>query len=312
MGTWETKNASRRLNFLEKKFDKNSNEFLWKLFCPIRHSLDNYVNAWPIYNNLIEDRNFVEGFLLSKIKLWQNDFPHHLLADDIFKQIIEHKGGVGKSPAFSHVTLGSAEHYEWGKVLGLKHITDGEDEMGRSLFHAACLLNNNTEAAVIVKILEDKNKNWSNESRPAMAAFMKNAFNNILDIENAKKAVSLIEKNSPLAIFGEYKSKTKEGKEVVHSVRIGLWYKLFYAQKFFQKGDKPSDQTIFLSDWLNEWDKKGNWSPSEKKFLIEGWDSVPNHFKEVMVTSKAHIEKDLLSVKVYHTSSPSEKCKGAL
>lgn len=296
MGIWDTKNASRRLSGLERRFDSKQEEFLWKLFCPIRHSLDNYTNAWPLYKNLNDDNDFVSGFLESKIKLWSEEFPIGVTDKDVYRMVIEHQGGKNKSPALSHATLGDIEHYNWGCAVGLKYITDGLDEMGRSLFHASCLPGSNADPRVIVQILKDKEKapKWIAEKNQAIHDFFAHAFTKNLDVSNAKAAVDLLEKNQPEAFEKEYtKTQPNSSTKIVYSVRIGLWYKLFYANQFTNE----SAQISFLEDWLKEWDSKKTWLPTEKIFLLDDWEKVPPHFQKVMMGSKARLEKDLLTQK---------------
>ena len=297
MSAWDTKHASRRLVNLERRFDDRSEEFLWKLFCPIRHSLDNYTNAWPMYKDLNKDQNFVPGFLESKIHLWARELPSHLNESEIFQIALAHQGGVGRSPGLAHTTLGDIEHYNWAKALGFKHITDSLDEMGRSLFHASCLASNNSDPRVIVQILKDKaqEKVWIPEKTKAIHDFFQHAFMYTLDVVNAKEAVELLEKHQPEALKREYVNKnTKTKAKVVHSVRIGLWYKLVYANQF---SEGINSHVKFLEDWLNDWNKRGAWLPSEKSFLTETWDKVPTPFKKVMLSSKAQLEKNLLTKK---------------
>jgi hypothetical protein len=201
------------------------------------------------------------------------------------------RGALGTQSALIHGCLGHVRHMVWALGEGL---ADGIDKEGRSVLHAACEPSAKREPKEALHLyLKHKNKNniWRPESKKAIQAFIVSFQRMGYDeMPLYEEMVQILDRHQPKEMSSEHiRAAEKDGSSeegVFQTIGVALW---FGAARHIK-----SNKYAKWLEWIERWERKHGWTPSELQLLTTEFETLPEYLKAVLSGSRVRAENRLL------------------
>ena len=230
-----------------------------------------------------------------KTKMWAK-YKEEVGIEDVFssedafwQHVKTHKGGRGRVDAAIHGCLEQESHMRWALSAGL---CDGRDAQGRSVLHAASLVQSTdvSEQAVLTYLKwKDQQNKWKIETKDSVESFIASVIRAKYDTrELCLEMAQILEKHQPEDMAAEYTQKLKN-KTVLITFGVALW---------MGAGRKQSDAN--RNRWLerlSEWEDVHGWTEKEVWHLTAGFEKLPQRLQSALLSSKSKVERLILNQK---------------